>query len=141
MFSRKTLKTVADLWQVRLKKLHHNIPIQGSPERSVFRVVLEDENGKLFVLEQVPAKSLELKQKIARTLDFLSEKNLARIQPYLADEKGKHVIKYKNDFWQMIPFVRGVTLDREKYMYEKWRGPVLADFLIELRRKSNALPF
>ena len=41
----------------------------------------------------------------------------------------------------MIPFVRGITLDREKYMYEKWRGPVLADFLIELRRKSHALPF
>jgi homoserine kinase type II len=37
--------------------------------------------------------------------------------------------------------VPGVTLDREKYMYEKWRGPVLADFLIELRRKSLDLPF
>jgi len=41
----------------------------------------------------------------------------------------------------MIPFVPSVTLDREKYMYEKWRGPVLADFLIELHRKSHGLPF
>jgi len=41
----------------------------------------------------------------------------------------------------MIPFVSGVPLDREKYIYEKWRGPVLADFLIELRRKSQGLPF
>jgi homoserine kinase type II len=41
----------------------------------------------------------------------------------------------------MIPFMRGIPLDREKYMYEKWRGPVLADFLIELRRKSNGLHF
>ena len=88
LFSRETMKAVADLWQVRLKKLHHNIPVQGSPERSVFRVVLEDENGKVFVLEQVPSKTLELKQKIAGTLDFLSEKNLSRIQPYLADKKG-----------------------------------------------------
>jgi homoserine kinase type II len=103
--------------------------------------VIEDENGKFFVLEQVPLKFLDLKRKIAGTLDFLSEKNLARIQPYLADEKDKHVIKYKNGFWQMIPFVPGVTLDREKYMYEKWRGPVLADFLIKLRRKSHGLPF
>ncbi len=140
-FSRETMKSIADLWQVRLKKLHHNIPIQGSPERSVFRVVLEDKNGKYFVLEQVPVKSLEQKRQIAATLDFLSKKNLARIQPYLADEKGKHVIKYKNNFWQMIPFVRGIPLDREKYMYEKWRGPVLANFLIELRRKSHSLPF
>ena len=141
LFSKETLKAVADLWQVRLKKLHHNIPVQGSPERSVFRVVLEDKNGKFFVLEQIPVKSLEHKRQIAATLDFLSKKNLARIQPYLADEKGKHVIKYKNGFWQMIPFVRGIPLDREKYMYEKWRGPALADFLIELRRKSHGLPF
>ena len=41
----------------------------------------------------------------------------------------------------MIPFVPGVLLDRGKYMYEKWRGPVLANFLIELLRKSNGLPF
>jgi homoserine kinase type II len=141
LFSRETLKTVADLWHVRLKKLHHNIPIQGSPERSVFRVVLEDNNGKYFVLEQIPVKSLEHKRQIAATLDFLAKNNLSRIQPYLADEKGRYVIKYKNNFWQMTPFVQGVTLDREKYMYEKWRGPVLADFLIELRRKSSGLPF
>ena len=141
LFSRETLKAVTDVWQVRLKKLHHNIPVQGSPERSVFRVVLEDKNGKYFVLEQIPVKSLKHKRQIAATLDFLSKKNLARIQPYLADEKGKHVIKYKNNFWQMIPFVRGIPLDREKYMYEKWRGPVLANFLIELRRKSQGLSF
>lgn len=141
VFSKETLKAIAGLWQVRLKKLRHDISIQGSPERSVFRVVIEDENGKLFVLEQVPSKSRDLKRKIAETIDFLSEKNLARIQPYLADEKGKHVIKYKNGFWQMIPFVPGVTLDREKYMYEKWRGTALANFLIELRQKSLDLPF
>jgi homoserine kinase type II len=141
LFSKKTLKEVADRWNVRLKKLRHDISIQGSPERSVFRVVIEDENGKLFVLVQVPSKSRDLKRKIAGIIDFLSEKNLARIQTYLADEKGKHVIKYKNGFWQMIPFVPGVLLDRGKYMYEKWRGPVLADFLIELRRKSLDLPF
>jgi homoserine kinase type II len=141
LFSKETLQVVADCWHVRLKKLHHDISIQGSPERSVFRVVLEDENGKLFVLEQVPPKSLDLKRKIAGTLDFLSEKNLARIQQYLATDKGKYVIKCKNGFWQMIPFVPGVLLDRGKYMYEKWRGPVLADFLIELRRKSSGLSF
>jgi len=140
-FSKETLKAVANLWHVRLKKLHHNILVQGSPERSVFRVVLEDTNDIFFVLEQIRLKSLEHKRQIAATLDFLSKKNLVHIQPYLAADKGKHVIKYKNSFWQMISFVRGITLDREKYMYEKWRGSVLADFLIELRRKSLDLPF
>jgi homoserine kinase type II len=141
LFSKETLKAVVELWPMRLKKPHYNIPIQGSPERSVFRVVLEDKNVKYFVLEQIPLKSLKRKRQIAATLDFLSKKNIARIQPYLSDEKGKHIIKYKNGFWQMTPFVRGIPLDREKYMYEKWRGPALADFLIELRRETSGLPF
>jgi homoserine kinase type II len=141
LFSRETLKAIAGLWHVLLKKLHHNIPVQGSPERSVFRVAMEDNCGSFFVLEQLPAKALEHKRQIAATLDFLSKKNLSRIQPYSADEKGEFIIMHKNNFWQMIPFVRGVSLDRQKYMYEKWRGSALADFLIELRRKSENLPF
>lgn len=64
---------------MRLKKLRHDIPVQGSPERSVFRVVPEDDRDNYFVLEQIPSKSLELKKTIAATLDFLSGKKLARI--------------------------------------------------------------
>jgi homoserine kinase type II len=141
LFSREFLKNVTQLWQVRLKKMHRNIPIQGSPERSVFRVVLEDNNGQYFVLEQIPQKSLENKKRIAATLDFLSKNNLAGVQPYLASEKGEFVIEHKNNFWQMIPFVHGVELDREKYIYDKWRGQALAEFLINLRRKFKSLPF
>lgn len=141
LFSKEILKAVAGLWQVQLKKLHYNIAVQGSPERSVFRVVLEDKSGKFFILEQIPTKSFDHKKQIAAILDFLANKTLAHIQPYLSGEKGKHVIKYKDNFWQMIPFVKGVPLNRQKYMYEQWRGPELAAFLIELRRKSQNLPF
>jgi homoserine kinase type II len=141
LFSREILKAVASLWQVQFKKLHHNIAVQGSPERSVFRVVLEDKDGGFFVLEQIPAKSFEHKKRIAETLDFLDNKNLAHIQPYLPGEKGEYIIKYKNNFWQMVPFIQGVPLNRQKYMYEQWRGPALAAFLIELKRESKKLPF
>jgi homoserine kinase type II len=140
LFSKEILKAVAGLWQVRLKKLHYKIPIQGSPERSIFRVVLEDEKGEFFVLEQIPPKVVERKREIAAGLDFLAKNNLARIQTYLADAKGNYVIKHKNSFWQMTPFIQGVALDREKYMYEKWGGPALAAFLIELHHKSKKLP-
>ncbi|MFZ2394933.1 MAG: GIY-YIG nuclease family protein [Smithella sp.] len=140
-FRKEFLKSVATLWQVNLKRIHKNIPMQGSPERSVFRIVLEDENGKYFVLEQIPPKSLENKKRIATTLDFLAKKNLVDVQPYLASGKGDFIIEHRNNFWQMIPFVPGVELDREKYIYDKWRGPALALFLIDLRRKSKSLPF
>ncbi|MBN1366104.1 MAG: phosphotransferase [Syntrophaceae bacterium] len=137
--SKATLKNLAGLWQVHLKKLHHKIPIQGSPERSLFRVVFEDINGRYFLLEQIPPQSLEHKKQIAEILDLLAKENLARIQPYMADENGNNVIKHKNNFWQISPFVRGEELNREKYIYEKWRGNALATFLIQLRRKSRRL--
>jgi len=140
LFSREFLKNVTQLWQVRLKKLHRNIPIPGSPERSIFRVILEDKDGNFFVLEQIGPQSLENKKHIAATLNLLARENMARVQPYLDAEKGGFVVEYKNNFWQISPFVQGVALDREKYMYDKWRGPALAAFLIELRRKSRNLP-
>jgi len=141
LFRKETLKTVSQLWQVNLKKIHKNIVIQGSPERSVFRVVVEDENNNFLVLEQISPKSLDYKKLIALILNFLAKKNLACVQPYLASEKGEFVIEHKNNFWQMVPFVQGVELDREKYVYDKWRGQVLASFLIDLHRKSKGLPF
>ncbi len=138
-FSRDHLKTLAALWNVDLKKRHRNIPIQGSPERSAFRVVLEDNAGRFFVLEQIASKSLEHKKEIASALELLANAKLKRIHPYLADKNGNHVIKHKNYFWQISPFVKGEELDREKYIFEKWRGHALASFLIDLRRKSRAL--
>jgi len=141
LFSQEILRSVVSRWQVRLKKLHYKIPIQGSPERTVFRVVLEDENGHFFILEQIPSKSLERKKEIAAILDFLAKNNLARIHPYLTDAKGNQIIKHKGSFWQMTHFMRGGVFDRERYMYERWRGPVLAEFLIELRQKAQKMPF
>ena len=137
---RATGQAVAGLWQIRVKKLHCRRAVQGSPERTVSRMVLEDENGKFFVLEQIPPQSLEHKKHIALLLDYLAKKKLPHIQPYLPAAGGEYVISFKNNYWQMIPFVQGVALNREKYMYDKWRGIALADFLINLRAKSKKLP-
>jgi len=139
-FTRESLKTVVNLWQIRLKKLHPRIAIQGSPERSLFRIVLEDHHDRYFLLEQISPKSVGHKKRIAAILDLLAGKKLSRIRPYLADANGHHIVPYKNNFWQMSPFVQGRKLDRDKYIFEKWRGHALAAFLINLRRKSRKLP-
>ncbi|HPD57796.1 MAG TPA: phosphotransferase [Smithellaceae bacterium] len=135
----KTIKSVALRWGINLKKTRDDIAIAGSPERALLRLALEDDEGKLFVLEQIPAQSLERKKNIAATLDCLSRNGLRRIQPYLADATGVFVVEHENCFWQITPFVPGVALDRGNYMYEKWRGPALANFLIEMRAKAKNL--
>ena len=113
--------------------------MQGSPERSVFRVVLEDEIGRYFLLEQIPANSLERKKAIAAALDILSRNNLSRIQPYMANKQGEFIINHQNDFWQIAPFAEGIALNRETYIYEQWRGKALANFLVELQGKAKNL--
>jgi predicted GIY-YIG superfamily endonuclease len=138
--SRTVIKSVSALWRVPLKKVYWKSPVQGSPERSVFRVVVEDANGKLLVLEEISEKFIDNKRRVAAILDFLTQKKLARIQAYLAAENGEHILRHGNHFWQMTPFVQGTDLNREQYMYEKWRGSALADFLIALRRKAKNMP-
>jgi len=64
--NKENLKAVAKLWQINLKKLHKEIPIQGSPERSLFRVVLENDEGKYFVIEKIPVKSVQRKKNYCR---------------------------------------------------------------------------
>jgi len=140
-FSETALKEVASLWGVSFGRARYDIFLQGSPERAEFRVAFEDEAEGLFVLEQIPIKNLTLKRRIAETLIFLSKQGLAHIQPYCSSIKGEYVTKHKSDFWQMMPFVPGVALDRNSYMHESWRGPLLARFLIALAERSKDMPF
>jgi hypothetical protein len=51
--SKETLKAVSGLWHMHLLNLHYDMPVQGSPLRSIFRAVLEDKKGYFFVLEQI----------------------------------------------------------------------------------------
>ncbi len=114
-----------------------DIPIAGSPDRSEYRTVVEDREQNLFILEKVFAETVTHKKKIARTLAFLGEKGLHQVRSYLPWEMDEYIACWKNSFWQIVPYVEGIPLLRPGYAFEGWRGPVLADFLIELWDKSQ----
>lgn len=139
-FSSEALAQIIDRWGMHFTRARYDMPIQGSPERSLFRVVVETAEGKLFVLEQIAIKNLEAKRRIAKTLAFFAQQRLSSICPYVVDLAGEHLVQYRTTFWQLAPFVAGVPLDREKYMFEGWRGQALARFLIELRGQSQNVP-
>jgi homoserine kinase type II len=135
-----TLKELGQCWGKKVAKPRYDICVQGSPERSAFRVVFEDEAQDLFVLEQLFLKTLTAKQNIAKTLQFLDGRGLKRINPYLLNSSGEAVVKYKTGFWQLADFVDGVELDRPAYVFDAWRGLALARFLVDLREKAQELP-
>ncbi|UCE41453.1 MAG: hypothetical protein JSV17_00210 [Candidatus Aminicenantes bacterium] len=71
------IEEVLRLWGIRLKKIHEDITIAGSPDRCLFRTVFEDREGKLYILENLEADYIPHKKKIAKALAFLSEKGLS----------------------------------------------------------------
>ncbi len=139
--SRQILQDVATQWGLEIKALLPGLDIDGSPERSLFRTVFENAAGERYILEQIPPESLEAKTRMASTLAYLKQQGLNKIQPYLPGCQNRFLLKHAGQFWQITPFIPGTPLDRQRYLYEKWRGAKLADFLIALRDKSLALPF
>jgi len=135
------LREIVAFWGVSLKKTLPHLMPEGSPERTLFRIVIEDESGRRFILEQIAPASYHAKMKIIKTLEFLTVKGVAKAVAYCADLQGRHIQTYKESLWQLVPFSPGVALDRSAYLYEGWRADVLANFLIDLREKAQGIPF
>ncbi len=135
-FGKLTLKDIVLRWSQELTSVHYHIPIVGSPERTLFRVVVETHEG-LFLLEQVASLDVEKKKRIAFVLDSLHDLGLKRVQTYCKDAQGRFIVEHLGGFWQLSRFLPGIVLDRQTYLYEQWRGEDLANFLIELDSLSK----
>ena len=122
-----------------LKKLRGDIHIAGSPERCEFRVVIQDQDGRLFICEKISHTAYEHKIRIIKTLEFLVRQNLCYINPYIQNKNREYIARNNHGLWQLTRFVDGVPLKRLEYVFHRWRGNALADFLIKLNKKSHGI--
>ncbi len=121
-------------------KLHEDVLLFGSPERTSYRVVFEDEGGKRFIFEEVAEARLAKKKAIARTLSALSAIDPSLpIAPYLRHREGEHILGIDGRYYQVVPYIEGIPLDREQYLGDDWRGIAAAEFLVSMRRASAKL--
>jgi len=135
------LAEIAAAWGISVRAVRRRLIPPGSPDRTLFRTVVEDAGGARFVLEEISASARYEKMRIIRSLDFLSGRGLAGITPYRADAEGTHIHARDGGVWQLVPFVDGVPLDRDRYLHEGWRAAHLSRFLIALKEASRGLPF
>lgn len=140
MNKERVIEVVLRLWGLELHKIREDITIAGSPDRCLFRTVIEDRDETLYLLENLEPEIIPHKKKIAQALAILAGKGLSEIPAYLSLGEGKHIATWQNQFWQVSPFVDGIPLDRPSYAFEGWRGRVLADFLIRLWERSDDMP-
>jgi homoserine kinase type II len=133
----RVIEEVLRLWGLHLSKIREDILIAGSPDRCLFRSVVEDREGKLYILENLEPRFISHKKKIAQALEFLAERGLSEVRAYLPLGEERNIATWQNQHWQVSPFVDGIPLERPAYAFEGWRGPVLADFLIDLWGRSE----
>lgn len=110
MNKERAIEGVLRLWGLELHKIREDIPIAGSPDRCLFRTVIEDRDETLYILENLEPEIIPHKKKIAQALAILAEKGLNEIPAYLPLGKGKHIVTWQNHFWQISPsdFAMGI---------------------------------
>lgn len=133
-YDEQFLAAVLALFGQTLQKNLTSVAIQGSPERSLFRTVIQTENGARFILEEIASQEVAKRQSIASNLELLAQKKLPVI-PYVDNTLKPYAGKY----WQLSPYITGVPLIRDTYWQEEWRGQAVADFLAELYREASVL--
>ena len=123
-------------WGISLKAIREDLNIAGSPERTCDRVVVEDSNGALWILEEIPKREIEKKCQILSLLDHLAGRGFEQIVCYRKAIAGSHHVLFSDGIFQLLPFRQSIPLDRPAYVFEGWRGPVLAEVLIAFRKAS-----
>ena len=140
MYTDDTMREIVSSWDIKIGRSRPDIDIAGSPERTAHRVVVEDDNSRLWVLEAIPPGTDKHKLLICQTLACLHDRGLETVHPYPPDAEGRLLVRHDRKKWQIRPFVQGVPLPRPQYLQDRWRGRACADFLLDLRGKARDLP-
>ena len=130
----------ASQWDLDIRAIRKDIAICGSPERCEFRFVVECANNDLYVIESLAENEVNHKHMIIDRLNYLFARGLNGITPCLSAKDGRYIVKSDERFWQLSRFIDGIAVKRPGYVFDQWRGNVLAHFLIDLRRASLKMP-
>ena len=136
MSDARRIEQVLSRWAIPLKTLRQDIAICGSPERTDFRIVIEDTAGRCWLLEKIPHRLKRLKLDIIHLLAHLARNNFEHALPYEPAKNGEYHVTGEDGLWQFLPFLDGVPLDRPRYVFDAWRGPHIARCLVQLRKAA-----
>lgn len=131
------LNAILTAWGLNLEFARPEIPIQGSPERCLDRVVVRAGSAD-WLLEELDAGGLTRKTAIAAHLAHLSRHGLPVAAP-LPGMDGVFTQHAHGRHWQLSPFLDGLPLDRDTYWRDAWRGEALARYLADMRRAAQCM--
>ncbi len=119
-------------WQIDIHCVRTDIEIQGSPERALSRVVIEDTLGRRFLVEQFDFGKRALRDRVARAVDFLFTQGLTQVVPYRKTVKGEFLLFFEGICFQVSEFLDGTPLKRPDYLSSSAMGKNTARFLVQM---------
>lgn len=123
-------------WGITFKRVRQDLPISGSPERCLRRFVIEATDGSLFLLEKISPARIPRREETGEALATLSKRGLSHLPTYLPTRDGGFVHKGQ-DACQLSRYIKNIALNRSAYIFDGWRGVLLADFLVNLKNAAS----
>jgi homoserine kinase type II len=134
------IEQVLTRWAIPLKSLRQDLVISGSPERTDFRIVIEDTAERRWLLEKIPHRLKRSKLDIIHLLAHLVRRGFEHALPYKPARDGAYHVADEDGLWQLLPFLDSVPLARPRYLFDTWRGEHIAGNLVSLRRNAVGFP-
>jgi homoserine kinase type II len=123
---------------ITFKRVRHDLPISGSPERCLKRFVIEATDGSLFLLKKISPAQIPRREEMGGVLSTLNKRGLSGLPTYLPARGGRFV-NNGQDVYQLYPYIKGIALNRSAYIFDGWRGVLPADFLVNLKNAKDHL--
>lgn len=124
-------------WNIEFDCLCPDFDIQGSPERTLSRVVLKDRKGGFFLLDKISKDKFLIRQNIAKAIEHLNHNGLKEALMYEKSNAGEFLPFFNDAFFQVSPFLDNTALKRPDYLSSSVMGENFALFLIRLSRAST----
>ncbi|MCD4718966.1 MAG: aminoglycoside phosphotransferase family protein [Desulfobacula sp.] len=123
-------------WNIEFECVRGDIDIQGSPERTLSRAVLQDKDGTLFLLEKFSKNKFQIRQNVAKAIEYLNDNGLKLALLYQKSNYGEFLPFFKDVCFQLSRFIDGTVLKRPDYLSSSKMGNSFALFLMGLSKAS-----
>ncbi len=126
------------LWDMKPGRIRDEIELPGSPQRCLRRVAVEDETGRVWMLENLRPGQFDRRERIGSALARLESAGLP-VPAYVRARDGRYVAGQDGAYFQLSPFVPGDPLPQPEFVDEAERGESLGSFIADLHKAGSAL--
>jgi homoserine kinase type II len=130
---------VKQQWDIEIDCVRHDISIPGSPERTVSRGVVQDGQGRLFLVEKLDNLNVSIRERITRAVEYLSLHGLTQALTYVRSVHGDFLPIFNSNCFQLSRFIEGSPLQRPDYLSSAAMGKNTAQFLTKMAQAATGM--